>query len=43
MDSGKQSSKSGKGNKKDGVFTRLINWIAEGAAKAQKGGGQCPT
>jgi hypothetical protein len=43
MASGKPGLNSGKRNKKGGVFTRLINWIAEGAAKAQKGGGQCTT
>ena len=41
MDSEKQSSVSRKANKKEGAFMRLINWIAEGAAKAQKEGGVC--
>ncbi len=43
MDSGKQSSITGKTDKKEGLFMRLINWIAAGAAKAQKGGWHCPT
>ena len=41
MNPEKKNSTPGKTEKN--LFMRLIEWIAEGAAKAQKGGGQCPT
>lgn len=43
MGTGRQGQGPGKMKKREGIFMRLMNWIAEGAAKAQKGGGQCPT
>lgn len=43
MDKVKDSSSSRAANKNKGVFMRLVDWIARGAEKAQKGAGQCPT
>ena len=43
MGSGKENTNTRRNSKKKGVFMRLMDWIAQGAEKAQKGGGQCPT
>ena len=41
MDSGKQNADSQKKNKNKSLFMRIIDWIAEGTAKAQKEVGHC--
>ena len=41
MDSGKQNADSQKKNKNKGIFMRIVDWIAEGTAKAQNGRGHC--
>jgi len=43
MSAGKENSNTLGPNKKRGMFMRLFEWIAQGAEKAQKGVGQCPT
>lgn len=40
---GTKNQNSDRQKKNKNMFTRLIEWIAEGAVKAQKGGGQCKT
>ncbi len=39
MTSVKQNPTSPRDNKHKNIFARLIDWIADGAARAQKGGG----
>ncbi len=41
MDSGKQNAGSQKKDKSKGIFMRFLDWLAEGAAKAQNDGGHC--
>ncbi|MGD9161496.1 MAG: hypothetical protein PVG39_23995 [Desulfobacteraceae bacterium] len=39
MDSGRENSNTRITRKKKGMFMRMIDWIARGAAKAERRGG----
>lgn len=39
MDSGREKLNTRVTDKKKGMFMRMMDWIARGAAKAERGGG----
>ncbi|GBC61483.1 hypothetical protein DENIS_2445 [Desulfonema ishimotonii] len=39
----KEERKTGQKPPKEGAFKRFLNWLTQGAEKARKQGGSCPS